>query len=73
MKVYRVVRHGSEWHLISPSTGIAIGAASEKSVVLQWACLLAQKSGGEVHVYDDLALQDVYADANGVMQSVARE
>lgn len=60
MKLYRVERHGSGWHLISPFKGVPIGASNDIRLVVEWARLLATRNRGEVHLYDDERLEAVF-------------
>jgi hypothetical protein len=52
MKVYRVVRGKGEWQALLPDSHAPIVASDNREVVVRWACEVAKKEGGEVHVHD---------------------
>jgi hypothetical protein len=52
MKVYRVVRNDGTWQALLPDSHVPIVRSDNREIVVGWACEVARKSGGEVHVYD---------------------
>jgi len=52
MKIFQVVRKGSEWCVLIPDASSGVHSSAEKSLMISWACDAARRVNGEVQVRD---------------------
>jgi len=67
MKIYQVVRRGSQWHVHIPGAGRAVHGSEDKSRIVDWARDEARRIAGEVHVRDRGGrVEAIYSYVDGV-------
>jgi len=52
MKIYQVVRSGSEWRVLIPDGSPGVHSSADKALMISWACDAARRVNGEVQVRD---------------------
>ena len=67
LKIYQVVRRGSQWHVHIPDATAGVHPSIDKSRIVAWACEAARRVDGEVQVRDRAGEIEVhYAYVNGI-------
>lgn len=69
MKIFQVVRRGSQWHVHRPDAGRGVHGSEDKDRIVEWARDEARRNDSEVRVMDrGGALETVYSYRGGVEQ-----